>query len=245
LGLKKVLAAAAALTLSALPATAIVGGSEHDGPLARTTTMILTAQPGMCTAVVLAPDVLLTAAHCVTGAPDYRVHFRDADGRPVLLELGQKAVHPEYDAKAIAARRRSIDLALVRIAEPLPLSFEPAVLSGSVPARGSSILVAGWGRSVEGDRRSNGKFRSVSLGVVEPYGPSKILVWAKGDKAGACQGDSGGPVLQNDKVVAVTSWSSGAGRAGCGELTQGILLGPQRGWIDRTLEIWRRSARWE
>jgi hypothetical protein len=34
------------------------------------------------------------------------------------------------------------------------------------------------------------------------------------------------------------------GRA-CGALTQGILLGPQRAWIDRTLAAWGRAARWE
>jgi hypothetical protein len=237
---------AAAALLVTLPAQAIVGGAEHDGPLSRTTVMVLTAQPAMCSAVVLASDVILTAAHCVTGAPDYRVHFRDAAGQPVLLEFAAKAAHPGYDAKAIVARRRSIDLALVRVAEPLPASFEGATLSASSPSRGSTLLVAGWGRSREQDRRSTGSFRSVSLNVVEPYGSSRILVWGKSvDGGGACQGDSGGPVLQEDKVVAITSWSLGANGRKCGELTQGILLGPQRAWIDTTLESWGRQARWQ
>jgi hypothetical protein len=244
--LKRLSAAVVALAFAALPAQAIVGGSEHEGPLARTTVMVLTAQPGMCSAVVLAQDVILTAAHCVTGAPDYRAHYRDEDKRPVLLELAAKAVHPGYDAKAVASRRRSIDLALVRLPESLPSRFEPAALSTALPARDSTLLVAGWGRSREQDRRSNGAFRAASLAVVEPYGPSKILVWAKGrNGAGACQGDSGGPLLQDEKVVAVTTWSLGPDGRRCGDLTQGILLGPQRAWIDKTLAAWGREARWD
>ena len=38
----------------------------------------------MCSAVMVAPDVLLTAAHCVAGSREFRVHFRDQAGEPVL-----------------------------------------------------------------------------------------------------------------------------------------------------------------
>jgi hypothetical protein len=46
-------------------------------------------------------------------------------------------------------------------------------------------------------------------------------------------------------VAAVTSWSGGTGRRSCGALTQGILVGPQRAWIDRILQDWGRTAQWE
>jgi len=48
------------------------------------------------------------------------------------------------------------------------------------------------------------------LPVVEPYGPSRILVWLKpaAGPAGACQGDSGGPMASGETVAAITSWSS-------------------------------------
>jgi len=38
----------------------------------------------------------------------------------------------------------------------------------------------------------------------------------------------------------VSAWIGGA----CGGLTQGVLVGPQRGWIDRVLDGWNRTARW-
>jgi hypothetical protein len=41
-------------------------------------------------------------------------------------------------------------------------------------------------------------------------------------------------------VVAVTTWAEGHGKSRCGARTQGVLVDPQRAWIDATLEGWRR-----
>ena len=41
-------------------------------------------------------------------------------------------------------------------------------------------------------------------------------------------------------VLALAAWMGGT----CGGLTQGVLVGPQRGWIDRVLDGWGRGARW-
>ncbi|MFL4992824.1 MAG: trypsin-like serine protease, partial [Microvirga sp.] len=96
-----------ALSLVATQANAIVGGAEDEGPLARQSVMVLGSNGGVCSAVVLAKDVVLTAAHCVTGAAEHRVHFRDETGEPVLITPAAKAVHPGYNAKAIETRQRS------------------------------------------------------------------------------------------------------------------------------------------
>ncbi len=227
------------------PVGAVVGGAEHGGPLAQASVMVLSSNGGVCTAVVVAPDALLTAAHCATGAAEHRVHFRDEAGQPVMIEPVAKAVHPGYDARADEARRRSIDLALLRVGEPLPARFATATLSAAKPPRDAGLTVGGYGVSREGEARSTGTFRTAAIRAVEPYGESRILLWAEGSGAGACQGDSGGPITAGGPVVAVTSWSTGARGRACGGLTQGILLGPQRDWIDRVLAGWGRRAAWE
>jgi hypothetical protein len=228
-----------------LPAQAIVAGAEDAGPLSRAAIMVLSSRGGVCSGVVVARDAILTAAHCVTGATDYRVHYRDEDGRPVLLEPAGLAVHPGYDKGAVAGRRRSIDLALVRLGAPLPARFTPATLTPASPSKGEAVTFGGYGVAREGDARSTGTFRTVELSAIEPYGRSAILLWANGAAgAGACEGDSGGPVASGGAVAAVTSWASGAGRKQCGALSQAILLGPQRGWIDTTLAGWSRQAAW-
>lgn len=229
---------AAGPSLASLPARAIVGGADLPAGGA---VMVLSSKGGVCTGVVLTDDTVLTAGHCAADAPELRVHFRDAAGAPVLVEVAGRAVHPGYDAGAAAARRRSIDLALLRTATPLPPRFAPVTLGAASPKAGETLTLSGYGAARPGDPRSTGTHRSIDLPVIEPYGPSRILVWLKGAGGGACQGDSGGPIAGPDGAVrALAAWVGGA----CGGLTQGVLIGPQHGWIDRVLEGWGRSARW-
>ncbi len=229
------------LTISLGPASAIVGGREApDAPEAASSVMVLTSNGGVCTGVVVARDAVLTAGHCVSGAGENRIHFRDAAGQPVLIETRERVVHPGYAADAIRARTRSIDLALLRAREPLPARFATAGLSTEMPEAGALLSLGGYGATRQKDPRSLGRFRTVDLTVVEPHGPSRILVWLQAGRAGGCNGDSGGPIGQGGRVLALAAWV----KDGCGGLTQGILLGPQRDWIDRTLAGWGLAARW-
>ena len=243
--MKRLIASLLALSLGATQAEAIVGGAEDGGPLARRSVMVLSSNGGVCSAVVLAEDVVLTAAHCVTAAAEHRVHFRNEAGEPVLITPLAKAVHPGYEPKAIETRRRSIDLALVRIPEPLPARFETVALTPVKPPKDGTVIVGGYGLSREGEPKSTGTFRTASLRVVEPHGPSGILLWSQGaGAAGACQGDSGGPMMLGDSVAAITTWSAPARGRSCGGVTQGVLVGPQRDWIERTARGWNRPVRW-
>ena len=236
---------ALAAALAPAAALAVVGGVTDDGPSSRAAVMVLNSNAGLCSAVVVARDVLLTAAHCVTRATEHRVHWRDESGRPVLVEPAAKLIHPDYDAGAIQGRRRSVDLALVRLPGSLPDRFEPARLSSGAAALGASLTLGGYGLAQEGEARPTGTFRTASLQAVEPHGPSRLLVWARGAKGvGACEGDSGGPIALGDLVFAETTWSTGLKGRRCGDISQGVLLGPQRAWIDATLARWGRSARW-
>ncbi len=244
MGVKSSAVAVLALLALACPAGAVIGGRENPA-LARHAVMILNDRGGFCSAVVVAPDVLLTAAHCVAGAAGHRVHWKTAGGEPVLVEPAETAVHPGYAADAVKARKKSVDLGMVRLAEPLPASFLPVGLSASPPPRaGDTVTVAGWGLASEGGADTGGRFRSLAIGIVEPYGPSNLLLWlsaGRDARAGACAGDSGGPVFAQDgSVVAITAFAEGPGGRGCGTLTQAVLVGPQRAWIAKTLARWGR-----
>lgn len=247
-----VAALALAGALVAQPASAVVGGREG-GPAEASTLMVLNARGGVCTGIVLSLRAILTAAHCASGGTELRIHWKERSGDPILIPPATIALHPEFDAKAITARRRSIDLALLRLSAPLPARFRPVdLMDGALPRAGSGLALAGYGVAREGDARSTGIYRSADLVAVEPYGPGRILLWAAdpsglGKRPGgsACQGDSGGPmVTKGGGVVAVTSWSTGPSGKNCGLLSQGVLVAPQRNWIDRTLSQWGESATW-
>ncbi len=228
---------AAAAWLCAAPASAVVVGD--DAPAFRPhLVMVLNDRGGFCSGVVVARDAILTAGHCTTGA--VRLHWRDGAGRPVMVEPGRVTVHPEFRSDAEKTRVRSIDLAIIRTRTPLPAEFRPAHLAGAgtpVPEKEAMLRVVGYGLGLEWDTSSAGKLRSAQIPVVTPHGPGRLLVWLSAKSgSGACRGDSGGGIFDpSGTLAAITAWSEGTGSRRCGSLTQGVLVAPQRGWIDATL----------
>ena len=160
----------------------------------------------------------------------------------MLKSVSAVAVHPAYVADGKTRRVVSIDMALVLAAEPLGPRFSPATLdSGAALKVGDTLTLAGFGIAREGEARSSGIFRHAPIAVRAPL--SKILLWAH-DPAhtgtGACTGDSGGPIYAKGAVVAISAWADGDTKHFCGDLTQGVLVAPQRAWIDSVLQGWRQ-----
>lgn len=228
---------AAAALLFAAPASAVVVG--EDAPAFRPhLVMVLNDRGGFCSGVVVARDAILTAGHCTTGS--IRLHWRDGAGRSVMVEPGRIVVHPEFRNGAEKARVRSIDLAIIRTRTPLPAEFRPVSLAGTgtrVPEKDAVLRIVGYGLGLEWDESSAGKLRSADVPVVTPHGPGRLLVWLSAKTgSGACRGDSGGGIFDpSGTLAAITAWSEGSGSRRCGTLTQGVLVAPQRAWIDATL----------
>jgi Trypsin len=238
--LLRTLALVAALAAPLTSARALVGAAA-DSRFADRVAMVLLrggGSAGFCSALVLSPRVLLTAAHCVRPLRDMAVHYRNEAGEAVIIPVDAAIAHPRYRADAIQARVQSIDLALIRAARPLDPRFVGASIGdGSPPPIGAPAIVSGFGASHEGDWPSGGVLRSVTLGVREPA--STVLIWAAdpaGREAGACSGDSGAPVWSADgsTAVAIVAWAQGPHGRGCGGLTQGPLLAPVKVWIEET-----------
>lgn len=235
-----------ALALAACaPAQALTGPARNDETLAPHLVMLLKRDgrgSSFCTASVIARDVLLTAAHCVSKPADMRIYWPGLSSQSDLQPVRDVAVHPGYRPDAIRTRERSIEIALVRAAAPLPSRYAPLAMAQSdAVALGQRVVIAGFGLAREGDERSGGALRSATLAARAPL--SSILLWAEDPQKrgiGACTGDSGGPILSEDmtRIVAVTVWSRGEGKRLCGALTQGVLVAPQRAFIDDVLRRW-------
>lgn len=237
----KILGLALAIAAGAKPVFAITGSAQTGSPASASVLMLLNER-GFCTANVVAPDLLITAAHCVYQIKSAAAYWEGAQPDS-LIQAKQFAIHPGYRPNAPKTRERSIDLALVQLERPLPARFKPLTLDYDARVEiGSTFTISGFGLREEKNGKTGGRLHSATLVTREPL--SKLLIWAK-DAAnggtGACTGDSGGPFLSSDgKLIAITIWSSGPGQQSCGDLTQALRLGPERDFIEKTIANWSR-----
>lgn len=155
-----------------------------------------------CSGVLVAPDVVLTAAHCAALHPAHDVEvFAGADaslGSGAFAAVASLTLHPAYDPATDAD-----DLALLRLASPL--SIAPVKIATTLDASivGASVRVVGFGvdraDGVAGPKRS-GTATVTSLGAQTlRYAPSP---------SNTCSADSGGPTFATvagvEELVAVT-----------------------------------------
>ncbi|MGH6800426.1 MAG: S1 family peptidase [Methylocella sp.] len=250
-GMRQILACLSGMVLTA-PVFALVGPAREAPEFSPFVVTVLDKSGGggggasFCTASVIAQDVVLTAAHCVSDLSNTRVFFRDGHSQLVFFDIGSIAVHPKFRPKIGRKHLISIDLALLRLAEPLPPAFKPIQLTGSGPvATGQPFRIAGFGRAYESVSGTSGVLRS---GILVAIGPkSTDLVWLTdpdGAGLGGCTGDSGAPVLAvgQPALVAVAIRANGVNGHSCGATTEAVLIGPQMPWVRKTLQAW--GAAW-
>jgi secreted trypsin-like serine protease len=228
----------AMLVLSAVCAAALVGGAPlADQGLARHVVLIVGGR-SLCSGVAVAPDLVLTAAHCVLANGKYRLVSFDGR-RSSMKDVAQVAPHPQFSPRADAP-----DLALVKLATPPPPNLVPAAFSERrvPPSVGERFLVAGFGVATQGERKSAGTLRAATLVVTDrPSTQQLSLVDPKklGESAGlgVCNGDSGGPVFdERDRTLfGIVSWSGRTdGEPVCGFVSGVIPLARYRYWILET-----------
>jgi hypothetical protein len=225
-------------------AQAMVGGAPPaPAELAHSVVMILGSSGTACTATAIGRDLLLTAAHCVLPGADYKLLGSEPGQSPVLKSIVRIERHPQFDIKRLLNHLATADVALIKLAEPLPARISAALIAGGseTVAVGDALAVAGYGVTVPGDGRTGGTARAATLVVTDQPGPLQIRLFdpvGKGLRAGlgACAGDSGAPAFRTSgaapAILGVVSWSTGPNlTAGCGGLTGITPLTRYRSWI--------------
>src|SRR5271156_6804430 len=190
--------------LASASVSAMVGGapSAADGA-GRSVVMVLGSYGTACTATAIARDLLLTAAHCVQPGADYKLVASEPGQDPVLKDILRIEREPQFDLKRLFAHLATADVALLKLAQPLPPKILPARIGGETEpvAVGDEFVVAGYGVTVRVDGRTGGVVRSATLVATGQPGSLQIRLFDPATKGlgaglGACAGDSGAPVFR-------------------------------------------------
>jgi secreted trypsin-like serine protease len=232
------------------PALAVTGGAPPaTGWAARAIVMVIDPDGDLCTGTALARDLVLTAAHCVARKKRYEVKpYQTGAAIPVRAV----ATHPRFDYESYARSRATADVALLKLAAPLPAVVVPARLA---PARrvkvGETLVIAGFGTIADRSAAGLGIPRMARLVVTGQPGSLQIRLVDPATRnarpgLGGCTGDSGAPAFDDEgpdksgqksgqvigQIIGVVSWTTAAGNEeGCGGLTGLTPLLSYRSWI--------------
>lgn len=236
--------------LAVAPANAIVGGGapSADG-VGRSVVTIVGSRGNFCTGALIAPTIVLTAAHCVQPGADYKIVEYGADRQPSLQDVKSVAIHPGFNMQAMQGHRATADVALLQLSSPAKGKAPSTLGLPNIPIMvGSRFTIAGIGVTMRGDGKSGGTIRVAGLVATGKPGTLQIRLvdpvnQGARDGLGACTGDSGGPVFEDKQsgpaIVGVVSWSTGPnGSAGCGGLTGVTPLTLYRDWLLQTARQW-------
>lgn len=160
----------------------------------------------VCTASLVAPDMILTAGHCVGSAAEesgngtvYAFHVNDYDGA-----CGTASSYPVKRFFSFGPRwMQSIDVAIAQLAVPVPTAVATPMnfRAGTFPPFGALTQMFGHGARVGGDVCVNspllGDFKKAMDYVTIDgtiSGNERVFPFAHADGSN-CQLDSGGPVF--------------------------------------------------
>ena len=175
--------------LALLAALPIVGGTPAE-PGAWPDVVAVIAPLAICSGTLVAPDVVLTAGHCIAARPALVVVDTVDFGRPggEVIAVAHAYAYPDWT--------KQYDVGVLVLAEPAHVAPR-AIAEGCARDDGDALAAVGFGLTVVNG--ANTTLRAATIAVddaacADCRVPGGELV-AGGGGATACYGDSGGPAF--------------------------------------------------
>lgn len=236
----------------------IIGGEEvtklDENVYSNTVVSLLNVRDeSLCTASIIAPDLLLTAAHCVSGpAANLRIIFGPRVVDPIAPNTVVRVADAYMTSPLWAVRQferhDNGDIAVVKFSGGLPEGYKviPILEDTSVLNVGSMVLLAGYGWSDGINKTGSGILRFVETDIESTTFSSTEIVLNQKNGKGACHGDSGGPAyikVGNEwALVGVTSRGINDPQDTCGVSSVYTLAPAYQNWIRAAGELLRLAT---
>ena len=200
-----------------------------------------------CTASLIAPRFVLTAAHCISNDNKLetqvliKVKNLETD-TGLLFDIKHFIPHPNYHVFGTNTVGRADDIMLLELTEPvdLPLvKLAPLPLSNYINT-GASLIGVGWGVTDNNGTRAT-FLKKANIQLLSEQ--KSLQIWpdivnsqfgTKGIDGNACGGDSGGPVLlmEQEQLIQVGIFKAGT-KLCSNELSAVTRLDSYLEWIEK------------
>jgi hypothetical protein len=223
---------------SALDEDAIQGGRRDGADPA--VGLVWFAGGGFCSGSLIAPDVVLTAGHCVqqrvaafyTGPGEATAQLGPLPiGKMTKHAVAAQAGYPGYST-AQSCPSRAPDVGLLRLASPIH-GTKPYALAPDAPKLHTVCHIIGYGVHDEKGVATVAQKRRADVSVVSVE-ESSVEVTRKSGIAD--HGDSGGPLVCNGKLVGDTSCHTGDPVHDQEFYARDDVA---RDWVAKTIAAWR------